>query len=287
MDHRGPAAQVGAVPWDVAASCPRPPKPSPPRPWGSSRVGAFLQCCRVPARLSLPGSEAESRQVLDAAPRLGRLKVALAKKTGRPESEITGLDDGRRRRSSRLTEEPSLELEEEEESRGRKSRRDEEVRMWPLGTGNSLERPSGISSRSCRCLPDRFLASPRLKRPPPASPSSSGRSRSWPRCAGGRGAAGPLVPIPAVPHRPYSPHSGRCFSARSCSTPRRRCGQPRWARTGTGAGTGCCPTWEGSSWRVQKVSWDWDLGCRVADPPSLLHTLPFTSCCPHSSRSGS
>ncbi|XP_035426105.1 bromodomain adjacent to zinc finger domain protein 2A isoform X4 [Cygnus atratus] len=59
--------------------------------------------------------------------RLRRLKVALAKKTGRPESEITGLDDGRRRRSSRLTEEPSLELEEEEESRGRKSRRDEEA----------------------------------------------------------------------------------------------------------------------------------------------------------------
>ncbi|XP_076216631.1 bromodomain adjacent to zinc finger domain protein 2A [Aptenodytes patagonicus] len=59
--------------------------------------------------------------------RLRRLKVALAKKTGRPESEITGLEDGRRRRSSRLTEETGLEMEEEEESRGRKSRREEEA----------------------------------------------------------------------------------------------------------------------------------------------------------------
>lgn len=57
----------------------------------------------------------------------GRLKVALAKKTGRPESEITGLEDGRRRRSSRLTEDAGLEMEEEEETRGRKSRREEEV----------------------------------------------------------------------------------------------------------------------------------------------------------------
>ncbi|XP_017584151.1 PREDICTED: bromodomain adjacent to zinc finger domain protein 2A, partial [Corvus brachyrhynchos] len=59
--------------------------------------------------------------------RLRRLKVALAKKTGRPESEITGLEDGRRRRSSRLTEDAGLEMEEEEETRGRKSRREEEA----------------------------------------------------------------------------------------------------------------------------------------------------------------
>ncbi|KAM6395077.1 bromodomain adjacent to zinc finger domain protein 2A [Rhynochetos jubatus] len=59
--------------------------------------------------------------------RLRRLKVALAKRTGRPESEITGLEHARRRRSSRLTEETGLELEEEEESRGRKSRREEEA----------------------------------------------------------------------------------------------------------------------------------------------------------------
>ena len=61
-----------------------------------------------------------------------RLKVALAKRTGRPESELMALEDGRRRRSSRLCEEPGLELEEEEEGRGRRSRRDEEV-MWALG----------------------------------------------------------------------------------------------------------------------------------------------------------
>uniref|UniRef100_A0A8C5TIH5 Bromodomain adjacent to zinc finger domain 2A n=1 Tax=Malurus cyaneus samueli TaxID=2593467 RepID=A0A8C5TIH5_9PASS len=53
--------------------------------------------------------------------RLRRLKVALAKKTGRPESEITGLEDGRRRRSSRLTEDTGLDVEEEEETRGRRS----------------------------------------------------------------------------------------------------------------------------------------------------------------------
>uniref|UniRef100_A0A8C2SY60 Bromodomain adjacent to zinc finger domain 2A n=1 Tax=Coturnix japonica TaxID=93934 RepID=A0A8C2SY60_COTJA len=59
--------------------------------------------------------------------RLRRLKMALAKKTGRPESELMALEDGRRRRSSRLCEEPGLELEEEEEGRGRRSRRDEEA----------------------------------------------------------------------------------------------------------------------------------------------------------------
>ncbi|NXO23187.1 BAZ2A protein, partial [Cisticola juncidis] len=59
--------------------------------------------------------------------RLRRLKVALAKKTGRPESEITGLEDGRRRRSSRLTEDTGLDMEEEEETRGRRSRREEEI----------------------------------------------------------------------------------------------------------------------------------------------------------------
>lgn len=59
--------------------------------------------------------------------RLRRLKVALAKKTGRPESEITGLEDGRRRRSSRLTEDTALDMEEEEESRGRRSRREDEL----------------------------------------------------------------------------------------------------------------------------------------------------------------
>ncbi|NXP66397.1 BAZ2A protein, partial [Chloropsis cyanopogon] len=64
--------------------------------------------------------------------RLRRLKAALAKKTGRPESEITGLEDGRRRRSSRLTEDVGLEMEEEEETRGRRSRREEEVTLLLL-----------------------------------------------------------------------------------------------------------------------------------------------------------
>lgn len=85
---------------------------------------------------------------------LVRLKVALAKKTGRPESEITGLEDGRRRRSSRLTEETGLEMEEEEESRGRKSRREEEV-GWlqspSLTVGQRWGRcPQGVSSPPAR-----------------------------------------------------------------------------------------------------------------------------------------
>lgn len=73
----------------------------------------------------------------------GRLKVALAKKTGRPESEITGLEDGRRRRSSRLTEDVGLEMEEEEETRGRKSRREEEVGC----SGQSWGAELGVSPR--------------------------------------------------------------------------------------------------------------------------------------------
>lgn len=88
---------------------------------------------------------------------LGRLKVALAKKTGRPESEITGLEDGRRRRSSRLTEETGLEMEEEEETRGRKSRREEEV-GWPrdlqlVGEQRWGHHPQGVSLLPTKTAP--------------------------------------------------------------------------------------------------------------------------------------
>uniref|UniRef100_A0A8C6YJQ1 Bromodomain adjacent to zinc finger domain 2A n=1 Tax=Nothoprocta perdicaria TaxID=30464 RepID=A0A8C6YJQ1_NOTPE len=103
--------------------------------------------------------------------RLRRLKIALAKKTGRPESEITGLDDGRRRRSSRLTEENGLELEEEEESRGRKSRRDEEVprRREPAARLAAFPPESHhrcpLTSLSPRCQADTSASSvPELER---------------------------------------------------------------------------------------------------------------------------
>ncbi|XP_039193275.1 bromodomain adjacent to zinc finger domain protein 2A isoform X2 [Crotalus tigris] len=59
--------------------------------------------------------------------KLRRLKIALAKKTGRPESEITGLEEGRWRRSSRIIEEnEDKEIEEEERRRTGKTRRDNE-----------------------------------------------------------------------------------------------------------------------------------------------------------------
>uniref|UniRef100_UPI00403857CD bromodomain adjacent to zinc finger domain protein 2A isoform X1 n=2 Tax=Callospermophilus lateralis TaxID=76772 RepID=UPI00403857CD len=65
--------------------------------------------------------------------RLRRLKTALAKRTGRPEVEMEGPEEGLgRRRSSRIMEETSgMEEEEEEETiaaiQGRRSRRDGEV----------------------------------------------------------------------------------------------------------------------------------------------------------------
>lgn len=64
---------------------------------------------------------------------ISRLKTALAKRTGRPEVEMQGPEEGLgRRRSSRIMEETSgMEEEEEEETtiaaHGRRSRRDGEV----------------------------------------------------------------------------------------------------------------------------------------------------------------
>ncbi|XP_077184711.1 bromodomain adjacent to zinc finger domain protein 2A isoform X2 [Paroedura picta] len=69
-----------------------------------------------------------------------RLKIALAKKTGRPESEISGLEEGRWRRSSRITEEnEDMEAEEEERSRVYKTRKDNE-NDTPVSSVPELER---------------------------------------------------------------------------------------------------------------------------------------------------
>ncbi|XP_075407570.1 bromodomain adjacent to zinc finger domain protein 2A isoform X2 [Tenrec ecaudatus] len=77
--------------------------------------------------------------------RLRRLKTALAKRTGRPEIELQGPEEGLgRRRSSRIMEETSgMEEEEEEETiasgRGRRGRRDGEVDV-PASSIPELER---------------------------------------------------------------------------------------------------------------------------------------------------
>lgn len=102
----------------------------------SARATTELPACWIqtvrlpPAHVGTRGAEGSRcpRLALRTLPVwLGRLKIALAKKTGRPEPEITGLDEGPRRRSSRLPEETRGLEAEEEESRGRKSRKDEEV----------------------------------------------------------------------------------------------------------------------------------------------------------------
>jgi len=110
-------------------------------PPGPGVSGRRCWCCGAAVRWGGPGAGCARGGRRMPRLRLGRLKVALAKKTGRPEAEITGLEDGRRRRSSRLTEETGLEMEEEEESRGRKYRREEEVGrpQGPWGAGRGAE----------------------------------------------------------------------------------------------------------------------------------------------------
>ncbi|KAM9514563.1 LOW QUALITY PROTEIN: bromodomain adjacent to zinc finger domain protein 2A [Guaruba guarouba] len=87
--------------------------------------GSALIISEIDRTLESMASCRRSKWIVEG--RLRRLKVALAKRTGRPEAELTALEDGRRRRSSRLTEDPALDLEEEEEMRGRRSRREEEL----------------------------------------------------------------------------------------------------------------------------------------------------------------
>ncbi|XP_077780040.1 bromodomain adjacent to zinc finger domain protein 2A isoform X1 [Podarcis muralis] len=71
--------------------------------------------------------------------KLRRLKIALAKKTGRPESEITGLEEGRWRRSSRINEENEDMEMEEERSRACRTRKDNE-HDTPVSSVPELER---------------------------------------------------------------------------------------------------------------------------------------------------
>lgn len=76
---------------------------------------------------------------------ISRLKTALAKRTGRPEIELQGPEEGLgRRRSSRIMEETSgMEEEEEEETaaavHGRRGRRDGEVRAQTKESGSWWE----------------------------------------------------------------------------------------------------------------------------------------------------
>ncbi|XP_053157523.1 bromodomain adjacent to zinc finger domain protein 2A isoform X2 [Hemicordylus capensis] len=70
--------------------------------------------------------------------KLRRLKIALAKKTGRPESEISVLEEGRWRRSLRITEE-NEDMEIEERSRACKARKNDE-NDTPVSSVPELER---------------------------------------------------------------------------------------------------------------------------------------------------
>ncbi|XP_042308193.1 bromodomain adjacent to zinc finger domain protein 2A isoform X2 [Sceloporus undulatus] len=72
--------------------------------------------------------------------KLRRLKIALAKKTGRPESEISGLEERQWRRSSRITEDhEDMNLDEEERRRACKARKDYENEI-PVSSVPELER---------------------------------------------------------------------------------------------------------------------------------------------------
>lgn len=123
--------------------------------------------------------------------------MALAKKTGRPESEITGLEDGRRRRSSRLTEDTGLEMEEEEETRGRKSRREEEVGRcrlcWGAEVGVPPSRVSSLTDPSLSQADTAASSVPELERQIEKLAKVSGCGR-----AGGFSLSGGLQP----PHHP-------------------------------------------------------------------------------------
>lgn len=211
-----------------------PPSLPPPALWGWTRCPPG---CGV--------GRGTGTQHLPLCPR--RLKVALAKRTGRSESEMTGLEDGRRRRSSRLTEDVGLDLEEEEETRGRKSRREEEVRCSGLcraggsrGWGSlPLSDPSSLAQvdTSTSSVPELERQIEKLAKVSGAG--NLGVQPCWRGCS-------PLTTL--------SPHRGRCSSVRSCSIPPKPCVQPRWARTGSGGAIGSCPTWAASSWRALKVS---------------------------------
>lgn len=97
----------------------------------TSKSHSLFPCSEIDKTLESMSSYRKNKWIVEG--RLRRLKTALAKRTGRPEVELQGPEEGLgRRRSSRIMEETSgMEEEEEEETtiaaHGRRSRRDGEV----------------------------------------------------------------------------------------------------------------------------------------------------------------
>lgn len=96
-----------------------------------SKSHSLFPCSEIDKTLESMSSYRKNKWIVEG--RLRRLKTALAKRTGRPEVEMQGLEESLgRRRSSRIMEETSgMEEEEEEENaaavHGRRGRRDGEV----------------------------------------------------------------------------------------------------------------------------------------------------------------
>ncbi|XP_048343814.1 bromodomain adjacent to zinc finger domain protein 2A isoform X2 [Sphaerodactylus townsendi] len=108
--------------------------------------------------------------------KLRRLKIALAKKTGRPESEISGLEEGHWRRSSRITEEnEDMELEQEERTRAYKTRKTDE-NDTPVFSVPELERQIEKLSKRQMFFRKKLLHSSQLLR---ASSLGQDRYRRW------------------------------------------------------------------------------------------------------------
>ncbi|KAH0629183.1 hypothetical protein JD844_011057 [Phrynosoma platyrhinos] len=94
--------------------------------------------CEIDKTLENMSNHRRNKWIIEG--KLRRLKIALAKKTGRPESEISGLEEGRWRRSSRITEDhEDMDLDEEERRRACKARKDYENEI-PVSSVPELER---------------------------------------------------------------------------------------------------------------------------------------------------
>uniref|UniRef100_A0A8D0GHR7 Bromodomain adjacent to zinc finger domain 2A n=1 Tax=Sphenodon punctatus TaxID=8508 RepID=A0A8D0GHR7_SPHPU len=159
--------------------------------------------------------------------KLRRLKFALAKKLGRPESEISSLDEGRRRRrrSSRITEENGgLQDEEEEESRGRRSRRDEEV----MASGVLHTRPCMSPQRQIFFRKKLLLASQMLRAASLGQDRYCRRYWLLPHLGGVfvEGCKGSVSPVKKEPSEsPIASHTN-CAASRSRGRPRKDRAEP-------------------------------------------------------------
>ncbi|XP_008102188.3 bromodomain adjacent to zinc finger domain protein 2A isoform X1 [Anolis carolinensis] len=96
--------------------------------------------------------------------KLRRLKIAVAKKTGRPESEISGLEEGQWRRSPRITEEhEDMDLDQEGRKRAYKTRKDYENEI-PVSSVPELERQIDKLSKRQMFFRKKLLSAAQLLR---------------------------------------------------------------------------------------------------------------------------